>query len=157
MAADGLSWQKGKLHRRIPQFAALKIVDDGEKQRRNGIPAWRQLVSAAGTDRCRRHPFLRKVLREVTLGYKIDENRMYLNGFSNGGQMAAKCSIENEWSAGGCVHECGFILSRYPILPTEKFLFFTKWVTPITDLAMLVRKFPPGIFWFTDIHTWSPI
>ncbi|MFN8332098.1 MAG: PHB depolymerase family esterase [Saprospiraceae bacterium] len=38
--------------------------------------------------------FLRKVLQEVLTKHSIDEHRVYLNGFSNGGSMAAKCSIE---------------------------------------------------------------
>ena len=38
--------------------------------------------------------FLRKVIVEMQGKFKIDASRIYLNGFSNGGQMAAKCSIE---------------------------------------------------------------
>jgi polyhydroxybutyrate depolymerase len=38
--------------------------------------------------------FLRKVIDEVSAKYKIDATRIYLSGFSNGGQMAAKCAIE---------------------------------------------------------------
>jgi len=38
--------------------------------------------------------FLRKVIVEIQGKFNIDASRIYLNGFSNGGQMAAKCSIE---------------------------------------------------------------
>lgn len=38
--------------------------------------------------------FLRTVIDELSSKYRIDANRIYLAGFSNGGQMAAKCAIE---------------------------------------------------------------
>lgn len=38
--------------------------------------------------------FLKKILLELKNKFNVDTSRIYLNGFSNGGQMAAKCSIE---------------------------------------------------------------
>lgn len=38
--------------------------------------------------------FLSTVITELNAKYKIDNKRIYLAGFSNGGQMAAKCAIE---------------------------------------------------------------
>jgi polyhydroxybutyrate depolymerase len=38
--------------------------------------------------------FLNTVISELNAKYKIDNKRIYLVGFSNGGQMAAKCSVE---------------------------------------------------------------
>lgn len=38
--------------------------------------------------------FLRKIIELITTQFSIDSSRVYLNGFSNGGQMAVKCSIE---------------------------------------------------------------
>lgn len=38
--------------------------------------------------------FLRKIVELITTQFSINVSRIYLNGFSNGGQMAAKCSIE---------------------------------------------------------------
>lgn len=38
--------------------------------------------------------FLSTIIDELSSKYKIDAKRIYLAGFSNGGQMAAKCSIE---------------------------------------------------------------
>ncbi|MFZ4058758.1 MAG: alpha/beta hydrolase family esterase [Ferruginibacter sp.] len=37
--------------------------------------------------------FLRKVINEMRIKFNVDSSRIYLNGFSNGGSMAAKCSI----------------------------------------------------------------
>jgi polyhydroxybutyrate depolymerase len=37
--------------------------------------------------------FLRKIITELRLKFNVDTSRVYLVGFSNGGQMAAKCSI----------------------------------------------------------------
>lgn len=38
--------------------------------------------------------FLRSMINEINKVFNIDNDRIYLNGFSNGGQMAAKCAIE---------------------------------------------------------------
>jgi polyhydroxybutyrate depolymerase len=38
--------------------------------------------------------FLRKIIAELQLRFNVDTTRMYVEGFSNGGQMAAKCAIE---------------------------------------------------------------
>jgi polyhydroxybutyrate depolymerase len=38
--------------------------------------------------------FLKKIILELRAKFKVDTSRIYLNGFSNGGQMAAKCAIE---------------------------------------------------------------
>jgi polyhydroxybutyrate depolymerase len=37
--------------------------------------------------------FLRKIITELRSKFNVDTSRVYLVGFSNGGQMAAKCSI----------------------------------------------------------------
>lgn len=97
----------------FPSSLRYKIVDDGEEKtttKWNTLPDanWYLQPGQTGADDIR---FLRKVLREVTLGYKIDENRMYLNGFSNGGQMAAKCSIEmSDLLAAVCMNAGSFYL-----------------------------------------------
>ena len=38
--------------------------------------------------------FLNRIVNELKLRFNVDTNRIYLEGFSNGGQMAAKCAIE---------------------------------------------------------------
>lgn len=38
--------------------------------------------------------FLRTVIIEMQKKFNIDSKRVYMNGFSNGGQMTAKCAIE---------------------------------------------------------------
>ena len=38
--------------------------------------------------------FLNNIISELNSKFKIDNKRIYLAGFSNGGQMAAKCAIE---------------------------------------------------------------
>ncbi|HNR16691.1 MAG TPA: hypothetical protein PKG90_08515 [Chitinophagaceae bacterium] len=38
--------------------------------------------------------FLKKVVLEMQLKFNIDTGMIYMNGFSNGGQMAAKCAVE---------------------------------------------------------------
>lgn len=38
--------------------------------------------------------FLRRIISVLRQKVNVDTNRIYLNGFSNGGQMAAKCAVE---------------------------------------------------------------
>lgn len=38
--------------------------------------------------------FLNQVVDELKTRFNVDTNRIYLEGFSNGGQMAAKCAVE---------------------------------------------------------------
>jgi predicted esterase len=38
--------------------------------------------------------FLKKIILEMRAKFNIDTSRIYMNGFSNGGQMASKCAIE---------------------------------------------------------------
>lgn len=56
----------------------------------NSTPAeWKFCANETPRDDIR---FLNAVLAEVSNKYKIDNKRVYLVGFSNGGQMAAKCA-----------------------------------------------------------------
>ena len=46
--------------------------------------------------------------------YKVDAKRIYLNGFSNGGQMAAKCAIEmSDVLAAVCSNASAFSWIQY--------------------------------------------
>lgn len=55
--------------------------------------------------------FLRKVVEEITGNYTIDRQKIYLNGFSNGGAMAARCSIEmSDILAAVCSNASAFLL-----------------------------------------------
>ena len=55
--------------------------------------------------------FLRQIITSVSSKLSIDENRIYLSGFSNGGQMAAKCSVEmSDVLAAVCANAGSFYL-----------------------------------------------
>ncbi len=80
----------------FPSSGRYKINDDGELKT---ITKWNTLPDAnwslqPGEKAFDDIKFLRKVIDEMKSKYKIDAKRVYLNGFSNGGQMAAKCAIE---------------------------------------------------------------
>jgi len=61
--------------------------------------------------------FLRKVIDEISNKYLIDAKRIYLNGFSNGGNMAAKCAIEmGDVLAAVCQNASSFSLDTTYIL-----------------------------------------
>lgn len=67
--------------------------------------------------------FLYKVIEEITTNLKIDVKRIYLNGFSNGGAMAAKCSIEmSDVLAAVCSNAGAFLLDT-TYIPKRKLPF----------------------------------
>jgi len=80
----------------FPSSLKHKIIDGGEYKT---IAKWNHTPDAdwtfqAGEIEKDDIKFLRRALDEVINMYNIDTKRVYLNGFSNGGSMAAKCSIE---------------------------------------------------------------
>ncbi|MBX7177396.1 MAG: hypothetical protein K1X68_11545 [Saprospiraceae bacterium] len=80
----------------FPSSLRYRIIDNGEYKT---ITKWNTQPDADWDFQSGENPkddvkFLRKVLQEVSTKYSIDVHRVYLNGFSNGGSMAAKCSIE---------------------------------------------------------------
>ena len=80
----------------FPSSMRYKIDDGGELK---NITKWNHTPDAewtfqpgeTGKDDIK---FLRRVVNEVVGAYNIDAQRIYLNGFSNGGSMAAKCAVE---------------------------------------------------------------
>lgn len=109
----------------FPSSMRYKINDNGELK---NITKWHTIPDAdwtlqpgeVGKDDVK---FLRKVFEEVKLNYKIDAKRVYLNGFSNGGQMAAKCSIEmSDVLAAVCSNASAFFLDTMYI-PKRKIPF----------------------------------
>jgi len=71
------------------------IIDEGVQKNTtkwNTVPA--EWVFCAGQTPRNDIKFLNTIITELNAKYKIDNKRIYLAGFSNGGQMAAKCGIE---------------------------------------------------------------
>lgn len=70
------------------------IIDDGTVKsitKWNSQPSeWSYCPNETPADDIK---FFRVMLDEIIAKYSIDERRIYLVGFSNGGQMAAKCAI----------------------------------------------------------------
>jgi len=55
--------------------------------------------------------FLNSIITELNSKYKIDNKRIYLVGFSNGGQMAAKCAVDlSDKLAAVCENAASFFL-----------------------------------------------
>lgn len=80
----------------FPSSGRYKIITQGEM---NVTTKWNTPPDAEWTFVEGQKPlddikFLRTIITEMRAKYKIDSKRIYLNGFSNGGQMAAKCAIE---------------------------------------------------------------
>lgn len=71
------------------------IIDEGVQKNTtkwNTVPA--EWTFCAGQTPRNDIKFLNTIITELNVKYKIDNKRIYLAGFSNGGQMAAKCGIE---------------------------------------------------------------
>ncbi len=80
----------------FPSSWHYDIIDNGEAKH---ITKWNITPDADWTFQPGEHglddiKFLRKVILEMKANYNIDARRIYLNGFSNGGGMAAKCAVE---------------------------------------------------------------
>lgn len=109
----------------FPSSLRYKINDNGELKnitKWNTLPdaEWTFQAGEAGFDDIK---FLRKVIDEIKGKYKIDAKRIYLNGFSNGGQMAAKCSIEmSDVLAAVCGNASSFFLDTIYV-PKRKLPF----------------------------------
>lgn len=80
----------------FPSSGKYKIIDDGVNK---NITKWNTTPDTdftfqpgeVGYDDIK---FLRKIVDEMFDNYNLDRKRVYLNGFSNGGQMASKCAVE---------------------------------------------------------------
>ena len=80
----------------FPSSGRYKIVEDGVNKtttKWNTPPDadWTFQQGVMGYDDIK---FLRKVVDEMRENYNIDRKRIYLNGFSNGGQDGFKCAVE---------------------------------------------------------------
>jgi polyhydroxybutyrate depolymerase len=51
--------------------------------------------------------FLESIITEMSAKYKVDSKRIYLVGFSNGGQMAAKCAVQMSQHLAAVVESAG--------------------------------------------------
>jgi polyhydroxybutyrate depolymerase len=97
----------------FPSSGKYRINDNGEIKT---ITKWNTIPDADWTFVPGEKPlddikFLRKIIDEMKSNYKVDAKRIYLNGFSNGGQMAAKCAIEmSDVLAAACSNASAFFL-----------------------------------------------
>ena len=64
--------------------------------------------------------FLRQVIQELKERFTIDEKRIYLAGFSNGGAMAARCAVEMSDVFAAIVEAAGSFPSDTTALPNRK-------------------------------------
>lgn len=97
----------------FPSSLRNKIIDEGEFKT---ITKWNHTPDAnwvfqPGEIAYDDIKFLRKIIEIAITEYAIDVQRIYLNGFSNGGAMAAKCSIEmSDVLAAVCSNASSFYL-----------------------------------------------
>jgi poly(3-hydroxybutyrate) depolymerase len=97
----------------FPSSMRYKIIDNGELK---NTTKWNTTPDADWTFQPGEQSkddikFLKKVIQEIESSYTIDLKRVYLNGFSNGGSMAAKCSIEmSDLLAAVCSNAGSFFL-----------------------------------------------
>jgi polyhydroxybutyrate depolymerase len=64
--------------------------------------------------------FLNTIITELNSKYKIDNKRIYLSGFSNGGQMAAKCAIEMSDKLAAIAENAGSFYIDTTFIPKRK-------------------------------------
>jgi len=64
--------------------------------------------------------FLKKIISELRAKFQVDTTRIYLEGFSNGGQMAAKCAIEMSDVLAAVVENAGTFFIDTTYVPKRK-------------------------------------
>lgn len=80
----------------FPSSGKYCIVEDGQTkpntEKWNAQPAgWTPCIGESPKDDIK---FLKSIISELNLKFKIDNRRIYLVGFSNGGAMAQRCAYE---------------------------------------------------------------
>jgi poly(3-hydroxybutyrate) depolymerase len=92
------------------------IVQDGQthqnSEKWNAQPAgWTPCVGETLRDDIR---FLKSIITELDSKYKIDNKRIYLVGFSNGGAMASKCTYEMSDKFAAIVESAASLFGQQP-------------------------------------------
>jgi polyhydroxybutyrate depolymerase len=72
--------------------------------------------------------FLNTIIADLNSKFNVDTERIYLAGFSNGGQMAGKCTIEMSDKFAAIVESAGSLFSDTTSIPT----YFPLRKMPIT-------------------------
>jgi poly(3-hydroxybutyrate) depolymerase len=80
----------------FPTSQTLHVIDDGLAKwttKWNVFPDvdWTFYPGASGKDDIK---FFKKIIQELKSRFNVDTSRIYMDGFSSGGQMASKCAIE---------------------------------------------------------------
>jgi polyhydroxybutyrate depolymerase len=106
----------------FPSALRYKIIDEGELKNTtkwNNRPDanWFFQPGEIGYDDIK---FLRRIIEMTKTELAIDAQRIYLNGFSNGGGMASKCTIEmSDILAAVCSNASSFFLDTI-FIPNRK-------------------------------------
>ncbi len=97
------------------------IIDDGVRTtttKWNSQPAeWQPCAGERLRDDVK---FLNTIISELKAKFNVDAKRMYVVGFSNGGQMAAKCSIEMSDKFAAMVESAGSFSTDTTWTPLRK-------------------------------------
>ncbi|MGB3079190.1 MAG: PHB depolymerase family esterase [Saprospiraceae bacterium] len=106
----------------FPSSLRFCIVDpdEGEKTttKWNSVPAeWYPCTGVTLRDDIK---FLNAVLDEVEERFNVDTKRVYLAGFSNGGQMAAKCTVQFSDRLAAVVEDAGSFYVDTTYTPLRK-------------------------------------
>ena len=97
------------------------IIDEGEQKtttKWNSQPA--EWDFCPGENPRDDFKFLRKVISELSARYNVDSKRIYLCGFSNGGQMAASCSVHMSDVLAGIVENAGTFYTDTTYVPARR-------------------------------------
>lgn len=98
------------------------IIDDGQIKNTtkwNILPdaEWSLCAGQTGRDDIK---FIKTIITELKSKFKVDTSKLYLEGFSNGGQMAAKCAIEMSDIFAAIVENAGSFFLDTTYIPKRK-------------------------------------
>lgn len=99
--------------------------------------------------------FLRRVIELIVSGLSIETKRIYLNGFSNGGGMASKCSIELSDLLAAVCSNAGSFQKDTVYIPKRKIPYLYQVGNKDYGPGNVGPEFPeiPMIFFDTVIST----
>jgi polyhydroxybutyrate depolymerase len=103
------------------RYCIIDPVDGVKTTTKWNTPPDAEFTFCAGQTPLNDIKFLRAVIDDLNRRLKVDSKRIYLVGFSNGGQMAAKCAIEMSDLLAAVVESAGsFALESVTYTPKRK-------------------------------------
>jgi polyhydroxybutyrate depolymerase len=149
----------------FPSSMQVCIIEDGQVKNTTKWNIYGGFIYCDGYTPSDDIKFLRQVITEMKNRFNVDSKRIYLAGFSNGGAMAARCSVEMSDVLAAVVESAGSFARDTVIVPQGKIpVTFqlgnvdSKWLVegieeyPLDSLELMLNNFS-SFQKITNTHT----